>query len=191
MNEERDIIVVGTAMGGLSAICKLLGGLPLDFKATVLVAFDSCLQPADSVLQILRHYSRADVEYARDGMLVPQRRVILTPQGQCMRLGKPGVLQIEPRGGHQVNVLFETAALVYGRRVIGIVLTGGSHDGTTGLSAIEAAAGVGVVQNPDEALDGAMPLNALSGDHPDYCIGLAGMPALLVQLAAGKTPATE
>ncbi|RZL95143.1 MAG: hypothetical protein EOP76_05480 [Variovorax sp.] len=95
VNEERDIIVVGTAMGGLSAICKLLGGLPLDFKATVLVAFDSCSQPADSVLQILRHYSRADVEYARDGMLVPQRRVILTPQGQCMRLGKPGVLQIE------------------------------------------------------------------------------------------------
>ena len=191
VNEKRDIIVVGTAMGGLSAVCKLVGGLPSNFEATLLVAFDSCSQPADSVLQILRHYSRADVNYAHDGMLIRPGRVILTPQGQCMRLSKPGVIQIEPRSGNQVDLLFETAARVYGSRVIGVVLTGGSHDGTTGLSAIEAAGGVGVVQDPDEALDGAMPLSAIYGDDPDYCVGLAEMPALLVQLAAGKTPATE
>lgn len=190
MNDERDIIVVGTAMGGLSALCKLIGGLPSEFKATVLVAFDSCAQPAESVLQILRHYCRVDVNYAHDGSLLRHRRVILTPPGQCMRLCKPGVIELEARSGHQVDLLFKTAAEVYGRRVIGVVLTGGSHDGTAGLSAIEAAGGVGVVQDPDEALDGAMPLSAIRGDDPDYCIGLANMPALLVQLAAGSSPKT-
>lgn len=191
MSEERDIIVIGAAIGGLSALCKLTAGLPLEFKVTVLVAFDSCSQPVESILQILRHYSHSDVNYAHDGALVRRGRMILTPPGHFMRLNKPGLIDLEKGVGRQVDLLFESAARVYGRRVIGVILTGGSHDGTLGLAAIEAAGGVGVVQDPRDALDGTMPLSAIRGDDPDYCVALAQMPALLMQLAAGKSPATD
>ena len=65
--------------------------------------------------------------------------------------------------------LFQSAAEAYGRRVIGVVLTGGGHDGTDGLKAIKAAGGISVVQQPYEAQDPSMPRSALLGDHPDHC----------------------
>src|SRR3989442_8765580 len=36
-----------------------------------------------------------------------------------------------------IDVLFESAAEVYGECLLGIVLTGGNHDGAAGLAAVE------------------------------------------------------
>ena len=78
------------------------------------------------------------------------------------------------------DVLFRSAAEVYGPRVIGVVLTGG--DGTEGLRAIEAAGDLSVVQEPEEAADAGMPLSALRGDHPDFVVPLDGVAGLLARL---------
>ena len=47
-----------------------------------------------------------------------------------------------------VDVLFESAADVYGERLLGIILTGANEDGTAGLHAIHCAGGITVVQQP-------------------------------------------
>jgi two-component system chemotaxis response regulator CheB len=60
-----------------------------------------------------------------------------------------------------VDVLFESAADVYGERLLGIVLTGASHDGAAGAEAIERAGGTVVVQRPDSAQSPAMAEAAL------------------------------
>ncbi len=50
-----------------------------------------------------------------------------------------------------VDVLFESAADVYGDRLLGIILTGASEDGAAGLDAVRRAGGRTVVQQPDTA----------------------------------------
>jgi two-component system chemotaxis response regulator CheB len=189
---RRDIIVIGAAMGGLSAVSKLLSGLPPAFDAAILVALDIGSQPASIVLQILRTYSRLQVSYASDGELVRRGRVLVAPPRHDMRIEQAGIVGLKQGsayadGGPSVNALFKTAAAAYGHRVIGLVLSGASNDGTAGLSVIEAAGGVGVVQDP-EAVDAAMPSSAISGDDPDYCVRLDDMAPLLVALAAGAKP---
>jgi two-component system chemotaxis response regulator CheB len=62
-------------------------------------------------------------------------------------------------------------------------LTGGDGDGTAGLNAIHAAGGIGIVQDPQDAEDRAMPESALSGDAPDYCVRIEDMGILLNTLS--------
>lgn len=194
--EARDVIVIGAALGGLSALCTLLGALPRELNASILIALDTASQPTSSVLQILGNYARMPVGYAIHGAPLLRGCIVLAPRGHHMRIVHPGEIALESRGtlsdaGPSVDDLLVTAAAVYGKRVIGIILTGGSHDGTRGAIAIEAAGGVCVVQDPDEAVEAEMPLNVLRRDHPDYCVGLAGMAPLLIRLVAGELPPAQ
>ncbi|MDM0029519.1 chemotaxis protein CheB [Variovorax saccharolyticus] len=193
LREPRDVIVIGAALGGLTALCKVASGLPRGFEAAILISLDIASQPASSVLQILGNYSPLPVGYAKHGASVLRGRIVLAPLGHHLRVAQPGIIALEPcaslsDAGPSVDALFKTAAGVYGKRLIGVVLTGDSHDGTSGSTAIEAAGGVCVVQDPDESVDAEMPLSVIRGDHPAYCIKLEQMAPLLVRLAAGELP---
>ncbi|MFM9428598.1 chemotaxis response regulator CheB, partial [Variovorax sp. GrIS 2.14] len=82
--------------------------------------------------------------------------------------------------------LFASAAAVYGLRVVGVLLSGRSHDGTQGLEDIEAAGGVGIVQLPETAGSAGMPYSAMRNDHPNYCLPVPQIAALL-----GRLPLTH
>jgi two-component system, chemotaxis family, protein-glutamate methylesterase/glutaminase len=84
--------------------------------------------------------------------------------------------------------LFRSAAVGYGERVVGLILTGIMQDGTTGLWWIRRYGGIVVVQDPSEAEFSEMPETALRYLTPDYVLRLNEMAPLLVQLANGYTP---
>jgi two-component system chemotaxis response regulator CheB len=79
--------------------------------------------------------------------------------------------------------LVRTAAVAYGPRVVGVVLSGTRDDGTAGLRAIHDRGGLAVVQDPDDALFPGMPQSALANDHPDFVVAVDGIGSLLAELA--------
>lgn len=81
-----------------------------------------------------------------------------------------------------INPLFRSAAETYGPRVVGVILTGLLDDGTAGLIEIKRKGGIGVVQDPDEAIFSSMPISALKRDHVDYSVKLSEMSELLSTL---------
>lgn len=83
-----------------------------------------------------------------------------------------------------VDPLFRSAAQTYGPRVVGVILTGGLDDGTSGLSAVKRLGGVAVVQEPEEAFMPSMPLSALAQVEVDYRLPLAEIPPVLARLAS-------
>ena len=85
-----------------------------------------------------------------------------------------------------VDPLFESAAKAYRRLLVGVVLTGYLDDGTVGLATVKANGGVSVVQDPNEAVAPNMPRNALRRGSVDYCLPLAEIAPLLIQLVDGK-----
>jgi two-component system chemotaxis response regulator CheB len=183
----KDIIVIGASAGGVDALQRLCAALPPDLPACVFVA--QHLSPtARSVLpQLLDRVGPLHALSPVDGQAIepghiyvgaPDHHLLLRDGKVLMRRGP-----FENRTRPAVNALFRSAAIHYGARVIGVVLTGLLDDGTDGLIAIKAAGGLSVIQDPDDAEWPSMPRNALKRDHVDHAAPLTEMPDLLVRLA--------
>jgi two-component system, chemotaxis family, protein-glutamate methylesterase/glutaminase len=183
----RDTIVIGTSYGGVEAVTRLLGGLPRELNASVLIVLHTSADSPRLLADILGRCTSLSVEYGQHGHSVEPGHVYIAPPGHHMTVLRPGIVRLD-RGPKvrfsrpAVDRLFRTAADVYGSRVIGVVLTGYGEDGTEGLGAIKAAGGITVVQDPNEATAAGMPRRALIGCRPDFNVSLSVMAALLVHL---------
>jgi two-component system chemotaxis response regulator CheB len=82
-----------------------------------------------------------------------------------------------------IDVLFESAADVYGRGVIGVVLTGANEDGAAGLRYVRARGGFAIVQDPVTAEREEMPRAALAAGEVDRVLPLARIAPTLVELS--------
>jgi two-component system chemotaxis response regulator CheB len=85
-----------------------------------------------------------------------------------------------------IDPLFRSAALGFGPRVVGILLSGGLDDGVSGLATIKAAGGVAIVQSVDDAEVPTLPRNALTHVEVDYCLPAAEIAPLLKRLSQGN-----
>jgi two-component system chemotaxis response regulator CheB len=65
-----------------------------------------------------------------------------------------------------IDPMFASAARVYGRRVVGVVLSGNGPDGAAGLRLIRSQGGLALTQDPAEASDPRMPAAAIAADDP-------------------------
>ncbi len=185
----RDTIVIGTSFGGVEALIKLLGGLPGELNAAVLIVLHTSPESPRFLADILGRSTKLKVAYGQHGQSVQPGHVYIAPPDHHMTVLGPGFVRLDqsPKvrfSRPAVDRLFRSAAEVYGARVIGVVLTGYGEDGTDGLREIKSAGGITVVQDPNEATGGGMPRRALIGCSPDFKVSLSVMAALLVRLVA-------
>jgi two-component system chemotaxis response regulator CheB len=191
MKTARDVVVIGAALGGLTAIAKIASNWPQGLPLSVLIALNTRDQPARTVLQIIESYTHVSVTLAVEGETIQPRRIYVSPPNKHLTVGPLGVVKLEDPGFFEsaspsIDRLFATAALVYGPRVIGIVLSGNSHDGVQGMHAVEAAGGVGIVQDPEDAIASRMPRNVIRNDHPHYCVKASEISPLVKRLVAAS-----
>jgi two-component system chemotaxis response regulator CheB len=181
-----DIVVIGASAGGIEALQRLSAMLPADFPAAVFVAQHISPSGRSLLPLLLSRAGPLPASSPEDGQLIEPGRIYVAAPDQHMLL-RPGKVLMrrgpqENRTRPAVNALFRSAAIAYGGRVIGVVLTGLLDDGTDGLIAIKAAGGVSVVQDPADAAWPSMPQNALKRDHVDHKVALDGLGALLQRL---------
>jgi two-component system chemotaxis response regulator CheB len=99
-----------------------------------------------------------------------------------------------PRENHfrpAVDPLFRSAALAFGSRVIGVVLTGALDDGASGLVAIKRLGGLAVVQDPETAAFPSMPRAAMNYVEVDACLPVVELASKIVALTKTEAPMPE
>jgi two-component system chemotaxis response regulator CheB len=92
--------------------------------------------------------------------------------------------------GHRpaIDPLFRSAALSFGSRVIGVILSGLLDDGTVGLFEVKRAGGIAVVQDPADTEWPSMPQSALRNVDVDHCLPAGLLGPLLAELVAAPVP---
>ena len=77
---------------------------------------------------------------------------------------------------------FISAAVVYGRNLTGILLSGANEDGAEGLKEIKEQGGHTIIQHPDEAIVNYMPLQASYKSRIDEVLNTEGISGYLISL---------
>jgi two-component system, chemotaxis family, protein-glutamate methylesterase/glutaminase len=181
------VIVIGSSMHGIETLRRLVGALPADFPAPILVAQHLGATSLGALPEILSKAGRLKAVHPQGGEAVEAGRIYVAPPDRHMLLEKNRVyLSHGPRENFvrpAADPLFRSAALAYGPAVVGVVLTGQLDDGTAGLLAIKDNGGTAIVQDPEEAAAPSMPRSALRHVKVDHCLPVAGIADELVRLA--------
>lgn len=192
MNAHRhDIIVLGGSAGGVKALHQVLESLPADLPATVFIVQHrgSGQGETDTLADVLHARTPLTVRPARDGQPFAPGQAYVAP-ADCHLLLENGVLRLErsPRESRfrpAIDVLFKSAATVYGRRVVGVLLSGAwGEDGTAGLWQIKNRGGVTVVQDLDDAEFAPLPRHALDHVSVDHVLPARWIGPKLLDLTA-------
>lgn len=188
---RKDIVVIGASAGGIDALKTIASQLPRDFIGSVLVVVHTAADAPGVLANILDQAGPIPAKYAENGEKIRPGQIYVAPPDHHLVV-EPGRLRLtrgprENRFRPAIDPLFRSVAQVYGPRAVGVILTGGLDDGTSGLWAIERLGGTAIVQDPAEALAPSMPLSASRHVEIDHSVQVASLAPLLVLLAA--TPA--
>ena len=192
----HDLIVLGASAGGVEAVSALLSGLPHDLAAAVCVVIHQRPDIESLLPRVLARRTTLPVVVARQGARITPGTVHVAPPDLHLfveRDERGGVLRLargprENRARPAVDPLFRSAALAFGARVIGVVLSGALDDGTGGLWTVKDRGGIAVVQDPDDAAVPSMPASALAEVEVDHVAPARELGALLGRLARERAP---
>ncbi|OGX91755.1 hypothetical protein BEN49_18565 [Hymenobacter coccineus] len=189
------MVVIGASAGGVSALLALAKTLPADFPAPIFIVLHVGATLPSMLPELLSAVSKLPARHPESGELIAPGVIYVAPPAHQMLLEGNRVLvtQGPPEKGFRpsVDALFRSAASAYGRRVIGVVLTGFLSDGALGLQQVQQHGGLTIVQDPHDAEQPAMPTNALALLTPDYLVPLAQLGPLLVRLTTAGAPANR
>ncbi|MBZ4414432.1 chemotaxis-specific protein-glutamate methyltransferase CheB [Myxococcus sp. XM-1-1-1] len=183
----RQLVVVGTSTGGPQALTKLLSELPADFPAPMALALHIPPGYTEAVARRLDALCPLEVREAEDGMELFPGRVVLARAGQHLKVERHGALSLVRLDRHplrmphhpSVDVLFQSAARVWGKDTVGVVLTGMGDDGRDGARAIREAGGVVLTESESSCVVYGMPRAVDDAGLATASAPLGGMVELL------------
>ncbi|HEY1890519.1 MAG TPA: chemotaxis protein CheB [Steroidobacteraceae bacterium] len=179
-----DGIVIGGSAGAIEALDSLLPTLPPRFPAAIFIVLHLPRDRPSMLTEIFAAKCVLPIEEAEDKAPVRPGTIYFAPpdyhllieQGRYLALSVDDPVNLSRPSA---DVLFESAADVYGPALMGVILSGASADGALGLAAVRAAGGLTVVQEPGSAAAPLMITSALERCAVDYVLPLEEIAALL------------
>jgi two-component system chemotaxis response regulator CheB len=182
--------VIGASAGGVAALMAVLPGLPPAVPVPVVVVVHMLRGRASQLAELFAARLAVPVREAADKDEMAPGAVYFAPADYHLSVENDGTFSLSNEPLHifsrpAIDFAMQSAADAYGPALVGILLTGASHDGAAGLAAIGAAGGLTVVQDPREAQSPLMPEAAIRLRKPDLVLPLRDIRALLAMLQAG------
>jgi two-component system chemotaxis response regulator CheB len=185
------IVTVGTSWGGLSAMMKLLGGLPEKFPIPIVVVQHRSKDSDKLLAQLLQDATALTVCEIEDKDALCAGTVHVAP-ANYHTLIEPGYVSLtteEPVrfSRPSIDVTFASAADTYRSETLGIILTGANEDGARGLAHILRRGGRGLIQDPKTAEIPIMPDAAIKAVPAAEVLKLGDLAPRLLQLSRDNT----
>ena len=183
-NSAPEAIVIGASAGALEVLSVILPTLPVTFELPIMVVVHIPPDKRSVLAELFAAKCALKVVEAEDKMPLEAGTVYFAPPDYHLLVETDKSLALsadEPVlfSRPSIDVLFESAADIYGPGLIGIILTGANQDGALGLKAIADAGGTAIVQAPETAFQDAMPEAAIKAVPKADILSLASIATYL------------
>ena len=140
----RHLVAIGASAGGPAALAKLLGGLPADFPAAVVIVQHIDVQFTAGLANWLGNVCKLPVRVAKEGDVADEGVVLVAGTNDHLTLQAGGRLSYTREPEYysyrpSVNVFFESVGWNWRGDVVGVLLTGMGRDGASGLKMLRDA----------------------------------------------------
>jgi two-component system chemotaxis response regulator CheB len=188
---HADIVVIGISTGGPQALREVIPRFPANFPVPIAVVLHMPIGYTEMYAQRLNEISQLEVVEARDGERLRPGTMFLAPAGQHLTMRRNGDgttrahLDLRPADTpHRpaVDVLFRSAADVYGARVLGVVMTGMGNDGVVGSAYVKANGGRIVTEAESSCIVYGMPRAVVEACVSDCVATLAEMARTITEM---------
>jgi two-component system, chemotaxis family, protein-glutamate methylesterase/glutaminase len=188
---QYEAIVMGTSAGGLMAVTKVLKNLSADYPIPILLVQHRARDSQDLFEEVLQEKCKIRIKQADEKELVRGGTVYVAPPNYHLLVEMNRTLSLSSDAPVQfsrpsIDVLFESAAIVYKRNLVGIILTGSNNDGAMGITTIASLGGLTVAQDPKEAQYSFMTQAAIDTKSVKHTWSLAQIEGFLVGLQEGR-----
>jgi two-component system chemotaxis response regulator CheB len=185
-----EIVVIGTSLGGFQALQVVLGDLPKDFPLPIAVIQHRSSEDSGMLAPLLANHVHLPVVEIEDKQPIDPGLIFIGPSNYHVLIDdRHFALSTDAPVVHarpSIDVLFESAAEAFGEGVVGVLLTGMSRDGTSGLKRIRECGGRAVVQDPLTAEGRVMPEAAIESEVAETILPLEKIAAFLMDLSVGQ-----
>ncbi len=175
--ERYEVVALAASAGGISALGRVLGALPVGFPVAVLVVQHLDPRHETVIADVLGRRTTLPVKLAEAEERITPGTIYVAPPNRHLLVGPAGALTLTSSElvhfvRPSADLLFESVAGAYGPRAIACVLTGTGRDGAMGVSAVKARGGTVIVQDPASAEFKGMPEAAIATGPVDFVLPL-------------------
>jgi two-component system chemotaxis response regulator CheB len=185
-----DLVVIGVSTGGPQGLKMVIPRLPVDFPVPVLIVLHMPIGYTETYAKRLDEASLLQVMEAHEGDRVSPGVVFVAPAGRHLTLSRDAsgtvrthltVSPLDTPHRPSVDVLFQSAADVYGGRVLALVMTGMGSDGLQGAAWIKARGGTVLTEAEETCVVYGMPRAVVEAGLSDVSIPLDRLTEAIVE----------
>jgi two-component system, chemotaxis family, protein-glutamate methylesterase/glutaminase len=185
-----DVVVIGISTGGPQALKAMIPKLPAEFPVPIAIVLHMPVGYTELYARKLDEHSQLAVVEAQDAELVKAGHVYIAPAGRHLTLRRNATGQvathldvrpIDTPYRPSVDALFQSAADVYGARVLGLVMTGMGSDGREGAAWIKAKGGTVLTEAEQSCVVYGMPRSIVEAGLSDAAVALDHMVDALLE----------
>lgn len=187
LHKMYEAIVLGTSAGGFRALSTLLSDIPAAYSIPIVLVQHRSKSSRDLFEEVLQSKCRIKIKQVEEKEVITGKHVYVAPPDYHLLIESNKTLSLSSDAPVRfsrpsIDVLFESAAIAYGDKLIGIILTGANDDGAIGMTAIAKRGGLTIAQNPQEAEYPFMVQASIATKSVKYIWSLATIRNFLLQL---------
>jgi two-component system CheB/CheR fusion protein len=190
---DSQLVVIGSSAGGIEALSRVVGSLPPDFPAPIVIAQHLDPRRPSHLGEILARHATLPIKIVEEAASLEDGVIFVVPSNKLVEI-VDGELRLRPaRPGSvapSVDLLLETAAAAFGPGLTAVILTGSGSDGSAGAWHVKQAGGAVVIENPATALFPSMP-RSISPSLVDATADLDSIGDVLRDLLTAGTSVPE
>jgi two-component system chemotaxis response regulator CheB len=186
-----DLVAIGISTGGPQALSFLIPQLPEDFPAPVAVVLHMPVGYTEMYARRLNEMSALKVVEAREGEVLRRGVVLIAQAGRHLTFHRIAdgsvVAHLDARPFDtlhrpSVDVMFQSAAEVFGDRVLGVVMTGMGSDGKQGAAWIKSHGGTIFTEAEESCVVYGMPRSVVEAGLSDKSVPLDRLAPAIVEV---------